>query len=196
MRLILASQSTNRKKLLEQIGLEFEVIVSEYEEDMTLDMTPAELVKHLAEGKARDIAEKHPEAVVIGADTVFVLDGKVGGKPAGNEEAVEMLTTLTKNPHQYISGVCIYQASTKKVVTFDATVNLRLRDDLTTEDLCNYIASEKEPVTTKAGAYDGANLGATLIAHVEGDLTTGFGLPVGMLSQELKAFGIDALNNK
>lgn len=193
MKLILASQSMNRRRLLKQAGLKFEIIPSCYEEDMTMDMSPEDLVQELSLGKANDVARQHPDAVVVGSDTVFIVNGRVGGKPKSLEEAFKMLKQLQKTPHMYASGYAIVHKASNKVVTGVSTVTVTLRSDLTDDDLRGYIAKEREPVTTKAGAYDGANLGVALIEKIDGDYTTALGLPIGLLLKDLKQFDINPL---
>lgn len=193
MKLILASQSANRKRIMEQVQLEFEVIPSKYEEDMTKDMPPGELVQELALGKAMEISEDHPDAVVIGADTFFVVNGKVDGKPHDNEQALSMLKELREAPHSFYSGYAIVHKASNAAVTGLSIVNISLRDDLTDVDLRGYIKNEVEPVTTKAGAYDGANLGIALIEKIDGDYAAALGLPIGLVLRDLKQFGINPL---
>lgn len=192
MKLILASQSTNRKRLFEQVGLEFEVLVSDYEEDMTLELPPEQLVQELALGKAQRVAKVHQDAVVVGADTVFVLNGKVGGKPASEEAALQVLKSLREaRTHEYITGFAVVHEGSKRIETGFRRIELTLRSDLTDDDLQGYISSEREPVTTKAGGYDGANKGLGLISSMSGDYGAALGLPVGAVLEKLKAFGIN-----
>ncbi len=191
MRLILASQSTNRKRLLEQVGLEFEVVVSNYTEDMSLDMKPEALVQELALGKASEVAKRNPDDVVIGADTVFVANGKVGGKPHDESEALDMLIKLRGAPHLLVSGYAIVKHSENMILQDVVTVQMTMRKDLSDADLIGYIKVEREPVTTKAGAYDVANKGIGLLEKIDGDYSAGLGLPIGLVLRDLKAFGIN-----
>lgn len=93
-RIILASTSPRRKELLKKTGLSFAVVVSDYDEDMTLALPPAELAKYLSRGKAEAVAKHHPDAIIIAADTFVVYDGTILGKPHTPERAKEMLWTL------------------------------------------------------------------------------------------------------
>ena len=92
--IILASTSPRRKQLLEQIDVDFRIVPSDYEEDMTLNMPPAKLVAYLAAGKAEAVAVENPESVVIGADTIVTLDDEVFGKPKDEADARGMLQKL------------------------------------------------------------------------------------------------------
>src|SRR3989344_245012 len=98
-RIILASTSPRRKELLEKAGLVFEVVGSDYEEDMTLVLLPSELAKHLSRGKAEAVAKNYPDAVIIAADTFVVYGDSLLGKPHTPEKAKEMLQMLNGKPH-------------------------------------------------------------------------------------------------
>ena len=101
-KIILASSSPRRKDLLKQIGLDFEIDKSNYEEDMTLKMEPSELAKHLSLGKAKDVAQRHKNAIIISGDTFCAIDGEVLGKPHTAEKAKEMLQKKLSQPLQKI----------------------------------------------------------------------------------------------
>lgn len=94
-KIILASTSQGRRELLKQIGLEFSTEASEYEEDMSLEVSPTELVKILSQGKARAVAQKHKDAIIIGADSIGVLDNKILGKPRDEADARVMLSNMS-----------------------------------------------------------------------------------------------------
>jgi len=191
--IILASQSVNRRRLLEQIGLQFEVIPSNYEEDMTLDMPFEELAMFLSKGKADDVAKDHPNSIIIAADTFFVHNNKVAGKPHSDEEAFKTLQALRGQKHTYVTGFTIIDTETEQIIQDHASVDIWMRADLTDQELKNYIANEVEPVTTKAGGYDGMNLGAILIDRMEGDWTTSNGLPLSKLAVALQKVGVELL---
>src|SRR3989338_9607180 len=94
------------------MGVEFEVVLGGHEEDMTLPLPPVELAKYLALGKARNVSEKFPDSLVIAADTVVVLEGKVMGKPHTKEAAEKMLLRLSGKAHEVITGMAITHKAT------------------------------------------------------------------------------------
>ena len=105
--IILASASPRRKELLSTAGIEFTVKVADVEEKIDDGLTPAEVVRSLALQKAQAVADKNPEAIVIGADTIVVLDDVILGKPQSEENAVEMLTSLSGRSHTVYTGVAL-----------------------------------------------------------------------------------------
>ena len=102
-KIILASQSPRRKDLLKQIGLEFEIDPSSYEEDMTLKMEPKKLAEFLSLGKAKDVAQRYKDSIIISADTIVAVDGEVFGKPKTPERAKYMLQKLSSSDHSVIT---------------------------------------------------------------------------------------------
>ncbi len=111
-RIILASQSQWRKTILEKLGLQFEVVVSDYEEDMTLKLPPHTLALTLARGKAEAVAKKHPDALVIAADTFVIFRDELMGKPGTPDRAMEMLTKLSGKWHEIVTGFVILDGET------------------------------------------------------------------------------------
>ena len=116
-KIILASQSPRRKDLLKQIGLEFEIDPSNYEEDMTLKMEPNKLAEFLSLGKAKDVAQRHNDSIIISADTIVAIDGEVFGKPKTPERAKYMLQKFSGKAHSVITGFTIIDTQTNKKVT-------------------------------------------------------------------------------
>lgn len=189
MKLVLASQSPRRRELLGRLGLEFTTKASQVDEDAFTAATPEELVKTLSREKARWVAEgESPDTIVIGADTVVVLDGDVLGKPASQAEAREMLRRLSGRVHQVCTGVTVCQGSF--AVTQAEVSQVRFRP-LTEEEIHCYVRSG-EPMD-KAGAYGLQGLGVLLVEGIQGDYTNVVGLPVCRLGQILLQFGIDCL---
>ncbi|MDX1765926.1 MAG: nucleoside triphosphate pyrophosphatase [Candidatus Saccharimonadales bacterium] len=191
-KLILASKSPRRKAALSKVGAKFEVIVSNYEEDMMLDMPPNELVQHLARGKAEDVARKHPDAIVIGVDSVVVCNGQLIGKPKNMEAAKEQIRLLADNEHQFITGYVIVSQKENKIVTNSVMSTIKFVQ-LSDDEIDAYL-SEGEPLG-KAGAYSYEDKGDLLIERRDGanDLS---GLPAGQLGQDLKQFGINLLTGQ
>ncbi|HSW96970.1 MAG TPA: Maf family protein, partial [Candidatus Saccharimonadales bacterium] len=113
-KIILASTSMQRKEILDTSGIEFVVEPSGYFEDMTLPLPPHELVKHLSLGKAEAVAQRQTSAIVIGADTIVVIDDKIFGKPYTSEKAKEMLMFLNGKQNTIVTGVTIIDTDTNK----------------------------------------------------------------------------------
>lgn len=183
-RIILASASPRRRELLQQIGLRFEIMPSHKEEVMR-GQTPSENVMGLAEDKARDIFEKLPEGMrkdvlVIGADTVVSLDGKILGKPKDATDALSMLRFLQGNTHQVYTGVCLVTAESTQVFYEKTDVTMYEASD---EELEAYIRSG-EPMD-KAGSYGIQGLGTILVREIHGDYNNVVGLPVSAIWQRL-----------
>jgi septum formation protein len=171
-----------------QIGLEFEIDSSNYQEDMTLEMEPLKLAAHLSLGKAKDVARRHKDAIIISADTMCVLNGKVFGKAKSDEEAKEMLRQFSGKVQQVITGFTIIDTTTGKEVSKSVTTNVYFRD-IFEEEIDAYIASG-EPKGF-AGAYAIQHKGGLFIEKIEGDYFNIVGLPILPLHEELKNFGIN-----
>ena len=183
--LILASQSPRRKELLSIITRDFEIIPSAGEERADKSLPPDEYVMELARHKAEEIAQTHPDDVVIGADTVVAAAGKILGKPKDADDAKRMLTLLSGSEHSVYTGVCI--TADNRNVCFAEKTDVRFFR-LTEEETDAYIATG-EPFD-KAGAYGIQDRGALLVSGITGDYYNVMGLPVGRLAQELKKAGI------
>lgn len=182
-KVILASASPRRKELLSVAGVEFDICISNADETVPTGTEPAAAVKMIASKKACAVAQEHPEAVVIGADTVVVCCGKILGKPRDAENAADMLAMLSGKEHQVITGVCIVSGESKKVFHKVSTVKFY---DLTAEEIRAYVETG-EPMD-KAGAYGIQGKGCTLVERIEGDYFNIVGLPVAAVLRELKNF--------
>ncbi len=178
---ILASASPRRSELLSQVGLEFRVEVADCDEE-TRESDPARMVQELALRKAMAVAEKHPEEIVIGADTVVVYEDEIMGKPADEKEALDMLMYLSGRTHMVMTGVAIVckNRGIERVFAELTQVSMYENDrDL----LKRYIASG-EPMD-KAGSYGIQGRGAILVRSISGDYNNVVGLPVSALFREL-----------
>ncbi|SJZ36388.1 Maf family protein [Anaerorhabdus furcosa] len=178
--LILASQSPRRKELMEVIGLPFTIEVADIDETMDLNGDLVEEIKHLAYRKAKVIADKHDDTVVVGADTIVVYNNKVLGKPKNEEDAFAMLKLLSGNTHKVLTGVCImdHEKVNKYCSISEVTFN-----NLSDEEIKKYIAT-KEPMD-KAGAYGIQGFGGCFVSEIKGDYYTIMGLPLSLVYQEL-----------
>ncbi len=186
-RLILASASPRRRELLRQLGLEFTVAPADFDEEGVSAASPDRLVRSLAHGKASAVAASHPNEVVLGADTVVVLDEEVLGKPGSKEEAMEMLSRLRGRTHRVYTGIALVCAkSNQEEVAHEATeVTMGA---FAQETLARYVASG-EPMD-KAGAYGIQGLGSILVERISGCYFNVVGLPLYRLGQMLASFGI------
>lgn len=189
MHIILASASPRRRQLLEQVGVQFTVKASEIPENLTVDLPPTELAVSLASEKAASVASAVLEdAVVIGADTIVVLDGEVFGKPNDDLEARVMLERLSGHDHTVITGVAV--AVGGQLFTAYSETNVRFRS-LTKREIDAYIATG-EP-KDKAGAYAIQGVGALLVEKIDGCYANVVGLPLFTLSNLLAKAGIRLL---
>lgn len=179
--IILASQSPRRQELLKLITSDFEIKVSNVDETLPDKITPKEAVMYLSKIKAEPFADG--DDIVIGADTVVALDGKILGKPKNEENAKEMLKFLSGRTHSVFTGVTL--ASGKKTKTFAVETKVKFFE-LTNEEIDAYIKT-KEPFD-KAGAYGIQGYGSLLVEKINGDYFNVVGLPVSTLARELKAF--------
>ena len=185
-KIILASASPRRRELLHQIGLETEVLPSRIEEKPTATQ-PEEVVEELSRQKCLDVAGKVQEnGVVLGADTVVALDGKIMGKPGSAGQAAEMLKSLQGRSHQVFTGVTLAEVRKGRIVrqeTFSERTEVFLFP-MTEEEIEAYILSG-EPFD-KAGAYGIQGSFARHVKSIEGDYNNVVGLPVAAVYQRLK----------
>lgn len=181
MALILASASPRREELLRQVGCEFAIVTSEAEEDNEQELPPAALAVDHARAKAAAVAAKAARGdVVIGADTIVVLDGKVYGKPRDDDDARRMLGELAGRGHQVITGVAVARGG--EVWTDFAVTEVAFRPlDAATVDW--YVATG-EPLG-KAGAYAIQGAGALLVEGIAGCYANVVGLPLVTLDKLL-----------
>jgi septum formation protein len=172
----LASTSPQRRAILEQLGLPFEVVAPSYEERDEEGVSPAELVRAHAAGKARSVADRAGERPVVGVDTAVVVDGRVLGKPANEGEAAEMLELLSGRAHVVVSGLCLLRPGWE-VVEHEETLVLFRR--LTPRDVAAYVATGEW--RGRAGGYAIQARGGALVARIDGDYLNVVGLPAALL---------------
>ena len=186
-RVILASGSPRRRDLLRGLGLEFEVIVSPDEEAPHPDLSPEELVKALAEEKAAGVLalDGDGSAVIIAADTVVELDGKVLGKPGTPERAEAMLAALSGRAHRVWTGVCVRRGGRALSRAECTQVHFR---ELSAREIRAY-TNTGEPMD-KAGAYGIQGLACLFVREICGDYFNVMGLPLCTLGLMLREFDI------
>lgn len=189
MKLILASKSPRRKELLKKLGLDFEIVVSEAEEDLQ-EGDPVLLAEKLALKKARLVAAQQPEGLVVGADTVVALEGTILGKPKSKDEAVKMLQLLSGKTHRVITGIALVEAPQGRELVSHEITQVSFRT-LEAAEIAAYV-NTGEPLD-KAGAYGIQGLGGLLVERIEGCYNNVVGLPLTKLYLLLKEFGIDVL---
>ncbi len=174
-KIILASTSPRRKALLETTGLTFETFAPDYTEDLTLPLSPTELVQYLSKGKAQAAALQNPNAIIIAADTIVALDGHVLGKPIDNADARRMLTELSGTTHNVFTGVTALNTTTLESVSRVVETRICFKH-LSPQDIDDYLATGEG--LDKAGAYGIQGQGQRLIKRVDGDVDAVIGLPV------------------
>lgn len=186
MQLILASQSPRRRELLGLIVPDFCVCPAEIEEELIPGADLGAEVARLAAGKARVVADAHPQAAVIGSDTLVVCDGQALGKPKDADDAYRMLSLLSGRSHEVMTGLALWVPG--QTMRTDTIVTRVRFADLSEGEIKAYIASG-EPMD-KAGAYGIQGLGARFIEGIEGDYYSVMGLPVRRLYERLRETGL------
>lgn len=184
-RVVLASASPRRRELLTLIGIEHSVIPSNFDETMQPGEEPEAHALRLAVEKARAVARAHPDAVVIGADTVVVLDGRVLGKPPSREVARAMLQQLNGRTHTVITAVAVAYRGTVRHGAEQVAVTFR---HLAGDEVDAYVATGEG--MDKAGAYGIQGFGATIVERIEGDFFAVMGLPLVRLVGLLRDAGL------
>lgn len=182
---ILASKSPRRQELLRSLGIEFKVMVQDGEENYPDTLTKEEIPVFLAEQKAQYFINKlDNNDLLITADTIVCLNGKVLGKPENKEEAIQTLQNLSGNEHQVISGVCL--SSVKKKKSFFSVTNVKFKE-LTLQEIKYYVSVYKP--YDKAGSYGIQEwIGYIGITHIEGSFYNVMGLPIQQLYSEILNF--------
>lgn len=172
-KLILASASPSRKMLLEQAGLDFEVVVSGVDETVPPDYTPAQTVEALAQRKGQAVQALRPEAPIIAADSVVSIDGLILGKPKDDEAAKATLRRLSGRTHELITGVCLLING--QMDLFHQVTRVTFYP-LTEEEIAEYVALGES--RGRAGAYGIEGIGVVLVQSIQGDYPNIVGLPV------------------
>lgn len=181
--LLLASRSPRRKQLLEELGLEFRVVIRDWEEDYPSGLEGKEIALYIAEQKARGfLPEIKENEIVLTADTIVWYNGRVLDKPASRDEAIRILRLISGNTHEVITGVCLLSARYKS--TFSSTTKVTFAD-LSDEEIMYYVDSDKP--YDKAGAYGIQEwIGIAACSKIEGSYFNVMGLPSDLLYRELK----------
>lgn len=193
--LILASKSPRRKEILSNVGLDFEIVVSDTDESVPDGTLPFDAVMEISRRKAlavqKALGDKAKGKIILGADTVVALDNEIIGKPKSGENAVEILKRLSGNRHVVYTGFTLVKDDF--VYSDFESTNVYFRA-LSEQEIVSYVKSG-EPMD-KAGAYGIQQLGALLVNKIHGDYFNVMGLPINKISVTLsEKFGINLLNN-
>jgi len=187
---ILASSSPRRIALLAMLNLGFKSVPSSVEEPLPSGEKPEEYAMHLSLLKAYDVAQNSPQSMIVGADTIVVIDGNILGKPASAEEAFEMLQTLSGRTHEVITGVTFLKTDTSHTIIDKKTFFVRTRvtfSPLNVHEIHRYIATGSP--FDKAGGYGiQDDTGALFVERIDGDYYNVVGFPLNQFYQEMKSF--------
>ena len=186
--IILASKSPRRKQLLSMMGLEFTVQAADVDETMDKSQPPEHEVAAVSARKAEKIAHEHPDDIIISADTIVVIDGKILGKPKDEADAAEMLRLLSGRTHTVFTGLTIFAGGETKTRVVGTEVTFRLLSDT---EIAAYIRTG-EPMD-KAGSYGIQGYGSMFVSHLNGDYFCVMGLPVCTLGEMLREAGVEIL---
>jgi len=182
-RLILASASPRRIELLKLMGLDFDIMTGNIDETFRPEETPREHVLRLSEEKARSVALSHPDAWILGADTIVVVAGEILGKPRSPEEATKMLEKLSDRAHEVFTGFCIIRQD-RGVRIREVVGSSVLFRKIAPDEMAWYTGTE-EPYD-KAGAYAVQGIGGCFIREIRGSCTNVAGLPLCEVVEALK----------
>lgn len=191
--IILASGSPRRKELLEQIGVSFKVIKSDAEEIIT-KIEPGEIVKDLSAQKAADVAAQIDEGIILGADTIVCIDGKVLGKPKNREDAGKMLEQLQGREHSVFTGVTLIKKQPQRISNCAEEIHSFFCEtkvyvhEMSREEIERYL--DTGDAYDKAGSYGIQGPFAAYVDGIQGDYSNVVGLPVAAVYQALKKFNL------
>jgi len=187
-KIVLASASPRRAEILRTVGVKFEVMPSRIEEEREPGESPKDYVLRLAKDKTLDVARGLFSGLVIGADTVVVVDDTVLEKPEDAEDARRMLRMLSGRWHQVLTGVCLFQASTGELLSDYSLTGVKFAP-LSEKEIQWYINTD-EPFG-KAGAYAIQGFGALFIEQIQGNYMNVVGLPIELVYRLAKRLGVD-----
>ena len=183
MKIILASASPRRQELLRYIVTDFDIIPADIDETISDDITADKAAEYLSVKKSEHISAQYPDSLVIGSDTVVIIDGEILGKPSDEKDAESMLRKLSGQVHTVVTGVCLSMNGRSE--SFSKETKVRFYP-LTDKEILDYIATQ-EPMD-KAGAYGIQGFGSVLIEGIEGDFFNVMGLPVASLKRKIEEF--------
>jgi septum formation protein len=182
--LVLASASPRRQELLRAAGIAFEVHTPRILEDVLPGEQAKTYAERLAQEKALAVAKHRPQDIVLGADTVVVVDSRILGKPTDSADAARMLRLLSGRDHQVITGVCVVRSGQPRSAIEITKVTMSLIPE---KEIADYIATD-EPMD-KAGAYAIQGIASRWIPRIEGDYSNVVGLPIALVYRILREAG-------
>jgi septum formation protein len=182
-RLVLASASPRRSELLKQLGVAFEVIPADAEEIAPKHLSPQEVCQVNAHRKARAVARRHSDKLVMGADTVVALGTTIFGKPKDSLDAQRMLKALSGKTHQVITGIALMHLAARRERLFAVSTTVTFWK-LNAARISEYVA--KVHTLDKAGAYAIQEHGEMIVERIEGSFSNVVGLPLERLERELR----------
>jgi septum formation protein len=185
--IILASASPRRERLLREMGVRFIIVRPDGVEELNGGAAPDVVAMQNAQRKARAVAGRHPHSMVIGADTIVVLDGKIFGKPRDREDARRMLGQLAGHRHEVITGVCLVHHSLDTELVFADTTRVWMRPLLPAQ-IAEY-HGKIDPLD-KAGAYAIQEHGDGIVERIEGSYNNVMGFPTERLQATLERVGM------
>ena len=192
MKIILASSSPRRRALLLRLQAPFDIILPDVDESIIVsDGNPETYCTSLAELKANDVSQHYPDMLVVGADTIVVLDDLILGKPDDKAQAQEMLETLSGKTHHVYTGVCL-KWTEKNIHHLFAEISMVTFRELEQADISHYI--ESCPPYDKAGAYGIQDWSAVFVKGIKGCYDNVVGFPISRFYQELRKLGINLLD--
>ena len=187
---ILASQSPRRRELLSMLGLEFDIITADIDETMDPSLTVNAAVAEVCRKKAEAVGTSHPGRLIVAADTIVVVDDKKLGKPHSEDEARQMLRSLSGRSHTVMTGFCLWQDG--QYETHVEHTHLRFRE-LSDAEINAYVATGSP--MDKAGAYGIQDQAAIFVESLDGDYYNVMGLPLCSLTKCLRRWGIPVLGH-
>jgi septum formation protein len=192
MRLILASTSPRRREILALLGLPFEVIAPEFDELASPDRSVADEVLDFAVGKAHSVVTRHPGTIVVGSDTLILINSTRIGKPEGIADAKRILRLLSGKTHRIFTSVAILDSLGGPGLGIVDEVAVKMRD-YSEKEIENYLSCNES--LDKAGAYSIQGEGRALIESIRGDYLTAVGLPLRPIADYLQSRGVQMLTN-
>lgn len=183
MKIILASNSPRRQELLKLLNVPFDVVPANIQERLNDNLTISEQIEQIALTKARNIANSYPEALVIGADTVVVINNQILGKPKDETDAKKMISLLQNNRHQVITAVAIIKNKITEVFHEITEVSFYAMSE---QEITDYV--KDETIYDKAGAYAIQGKAALYIEAIHGDFYNVMGLPIAKLKRHVSKY--------
>jgi len=189
-KIILASSSPRRKRLLSLLGIKFLIVMSNFDESSVKISNPVKFAQVLSRKKVEAVAKREKNAIIIGADTIVVIGKKILGKPKDEKDAVATLRLLSGKWQRVITGYTLMDTSTNIIKTSSVTSYVKFRK-LSNDEILDYVATG-EP-KGRAGSYSIESLGGVLVKEIKGDFFNVVGLPVKDVRKALNKMGIKTI---